>query len=275
LKKEKVMKKRFAAVAIAAFFAVVASYGARADDVITKIQKSGVLRVGVAPSPPDQSPNPDTGNYEGYNIDIGNQIAKILNVKLEVVPATWATLVSGLGANQYDMILSNLYATPERALVVTFTQPYAYNGLEVMVRKDSPIKTLDDLNSTDVTFSAMSGSVDAMYPAQLYPKSKTNALVSENVAAPVQEVVAGRASAYMIDTTTYPILSAQNPQIASQTRVLNDADHLIKPVGLAYAVRPEDAHLLNFLNVFIQDRINNGDFKALRQKWFDEYAKKK
>src|SRR5580700_7171843 len=116
-KRERVMKKQLAAVAIATFFTAVAAGSAWADDIITKIQKSGVLRVGVAPSPPDQSPNPDTGNYEGYNIEIGNQIAKILNVKLEVVPATWATLVSGLGANQYDMILSNLYATPERALV--------------------------------------------------------------------------------------------------------------------------------------------------------------
>ena len=107
-KRESVMRKQFAAVAMATFFAGVAASGAWADDIITKIQKSGVLRVGVAPSPPDQSPNPDTGNYEGYNIDMGNQIAKILNVKLEVVPATWATLVSGLGANQYDMILSNL-----------------------------------------------------------------------------------------------------------------------------------------------------------------------
>jgi polar amino acid transport system substrate-binding protein len=114
-----------------------------------------------------------------------------------------------------------------------------------------------------------------VYPTQLYPKSKTNALVSENVAAPVQEVVAGRATAYMIDPTTYTILSAQNPQIASQTRVLNDADHLIKPVGLAYAVRPEDSHLLNFLDVFIQDRVNNGDYKALRAKWLDQYANKK
>ena len=269
------MKKQLAAVAMATFFAAVGVSGAWADDIITKIQKSGVLRVGVAPSPPDQSPNPDTGNYEGYNIDIGNQIAKILNVKLEVVPATWATLVSGLGANQYDMILSNLYATPERALVVSFTQPYAYNGLEVMVRKDSPVKSLDELNSADVTFSAMSGSVDAVYPGQLYPKTRTNALVSENVAAPVQEVVAGRATAYMIDPTTYTILSAQNPQIANQTRVLNDADHLIKPVGLAYAVRPEDSHFLNFLNVFIQDRVNNGDYKALRAKWLDQYANKK
>jgi polar amino acid transport system substrate-binding protein len=248
---------------------------AKAEDVISKIQKAGVLRVGMAPSPPDQSPNPDTGEYEGYNVDMANEIAKILNVKLQIVPATWSTLVPGLTADQYDVVLDNLYSTPERAIVVSFTEPYAYNGLLVMVSKDSPVKSLEQLDSPDVTFSAMSGSVDAVYPGQLYPKSKTKPLVSENVAAPVQEVMAGRATAYMIDPTTYTILKAQNPALGAQTRVLNDADHMLKPVGLSYAVRPEDTHMLNFLNVFIHDRNNIGEYKALRAKWLDQLAQKK
>jgi hypothetical protein len=33
--------------------------------------------------------------------------------------------------------------------------------------------------------------------------------------------------------------------------------------------------MLNFLNVFIQDRNNNGDYKALRSKWIDALAQKK
>ena len=255
--------------------AVLPATASHAEDLIAKIQKAGALRVGMAPSPTDQSPNPETGEYEGYNVEMANEVAKIMNVKLEIVPATWATLVSGLAANQYDVIFSNLFATPERALVVSFTQPYAFNGFMVMVRKDSPVASLDQLNSPDVTFVGMSGSVESIYPPQIYPNSKTNVLVGENVAAPAQDVLAGRATAHMIDPTTFAILKAQNPELASRTRLLNDADHLLKPVGLSYAVRPEDTHMLNFLNVFIQDRINNGEYKALRAKWFDKLGEKK
>jgi cyclohexadienyl dehydratase len=255
--------------------ALAPAAAARAEDVIAKIQKAGVFRVGMAPSPSDQSPNPDTGEYEGYNVEMANEIAKIMNVKLQIVPATWATLVSGLAADQYDVIFANLFATPERALVVSFTQPYAFNGFMVMVLKDSPIKSLDQLDSPDVTFVGMTGSVESIFPPQIYPKSKTKALVGENVAAPAQEVLAGRATAHMIDPTTFAILKAQNPELASRTRLLNDADHLLKPVGLSYAVRPEDTHMLNFLNVFIQDRINNGEYKILRAKWLEKLGEKK
>lgn len=264
---------------IAAAFMTLAlamsSVAAHAEDLIAKIQKAGVIKVGMAPSPSDQSPNPDSGEYEGYNVEMAGEIAKLMNVKLQIVPATWATLVSGLAADQYDIVFANLFATPERALVVSFTQPYAFNGFMVMVLKDSPIASLDQLDSPDVTFAGMSGSVESIYPPTLYPKSHTKVLVGENVAAPAQEVLAGRVTAHMIDPTTYAILKSQNPDLANKTRLLNDADHLLKPVGLSYAVRPEDTHMLNFLNVFIQDRINNGEYKALRAKWLDKLAEKK
>jgi polar amino acid transport system substrate-binding protein len=246
-----------------------------ADDLIAKIQKAGVFRVGMAPSPTDQSPNPATGEYEGYNVEMAQQIADLMKVKLKIVPATWATLVSGLVADQYDVIFANLFATPERALVVSFTQPYDFNGFQVMVLKDSPITSLDQLNDPGVTFVGMSGSVESIFPKEIYPKAKVSVLVGENVAAPTQDVLAGRATAHMIDPTTYAILKAQNPEIAAKTRLINDRDHLLKPVGLSYAVRPENTHMLNFLNVFIQDRINNGQYKALRSKWFDKLGEKK
>ena len=45
-------------------------------------------------------------------------------------------------------------------------------------------------------------------------------------------------------------------------------------VGLAYAVRPENLHMLHFLNTFIQDFVRNGDHITLRDKWFDILAKR-
>ena len=61
---------------------------------------------------------------------------------------------------------------------------------------------------------------------------------------------------------------------AKRLRVLNDENNLVKPVGLAYAVRPETLHMLHFLNTFIQDFVRNGDHITLRDKWFDILAKR-
>ena len=43
-------------------------------------------------------------------------------------------------------------------------------------------------------------------------------------------------------------------------------------MGLAYAVRPDDLHMLNFLNTFIRDFVRNGEHVTLRDKWFDALA---
>ena len=54
--------------------------------------------------------------------------------------------------------------------------------------------------------------------------------------------------------------------------MLNDEDHLLKPVGLAYAVRPEDMHMLQFLNTFLRDFVRNREHITLRDHWFDLLA---
>ena len=102
-------------------------------DLIPAIQDRGVLKVGMAESPPWQSPNPASGEYEGFNVDLAQRAADLMGVKLEVVPATWSTLIPGLSAKQYDVVFANLFATPQRALVVNFTEPYSTYGFHIVV----------------------------------------------------------------------------------------------------------------------------------------------
>ena len=70
------------------------------------------------------------------------------------------------------------------------------------------------------------------------------------------------------------LISSKNPDLKNKIRILNDETKLLKPVGLAYAVRPGDAHLLQFLNTFIRDFVRNGENITLRDKWFEELAKR-
>ena len=71
---------------------------ARAEeaDLVKEIQGRGSLKVGMAESPPWQSPNPKSGEYEGFNVDLAKRAADVMGVKLEIVPATWSTLIPGL-----------------------------------------------------------------------------------------------------------------------------------------------------------------------------------
>lgn len=261
---------RFAAVLVAATFAA----GSVQAGLIEEIQDRGVLKVGMAESPPWQSPNPESGKYEGFNVDLAVRVAGIMDVELEIVPATWSTLIPGLKAKQYDVIFANLFATPPRALVVNFTEAYSTYGFHIVVNADSKIMSLDDVNSPDVTFVGMSGTVEESYPKEVFPDAEVRGIVSNDVAAWIGEVASGQADAAFLDPGTFRLLRAKNPNLESRLRVLNDEDNLLKPVGLAYAVRPEDTHMLQFLNTFIQDFVRNGEHITLRDHWFDLLAER-
>ena len=261
---------RFAAVLAAAAFAA----GSVQAGLIEEIQDRGVLKIGMAESPPWQSPNPESGKYEGFNVDLAARVAGIMDVELEIVPATWSTLIPGLKAKQYDVIFANLFATPPRALVVNFTEAYSTYGFHIVVNADSKIMSLDDVNSPDVTFVGMSGTVEESYPKEVFPNAEVRGIVSNDVAAWIGEVASGQADAAFLDPGTFRLLRAKNPNLEARLRVLNDEDNLLKPVGLAYAVRPEDTHMLQFLNTFIQDFVRNGEHITLRDHWFDLLAER-
>lgn len=247
---------------------------AQNTSLVKEIKSRGTLKVGMAESPPWQSPNPQSGQYEGFNVDLAKRVADIMGVKLEVVPATWSTLVPGLEAKQYDVVFANLFATPQRALVVNFTEPYSTYGFHVVVSANSKVKSLQDLNSPDVTFVGVSGTVEETYPKELYPQAKVKGLANSDVPTWIGEVASGQADAAFLDPGTFRILKAKNPNLERRLRVLNGEDALVKPVGLAYAVRPEDTHMLEFLNTFIRDFVRNGEHVTLRDKWFDVLAKR-
>ncbi|MDG2404303.1 MAG: ABC transporter substrate-binding protein [Paracoccaceae bacterium] len=248
--------------------------GVASADLIKEIQDRGVLKVGMAESPPWQSPNPLSGIYEGFNVDLAERAADLMGVKLEVVPATWSTLIPGLSAKQYDVVFANLFATPKRALVVNFTEPYSTYGFHIVVNASSRLQSLDDLNSGDVTFVGMSGTVEESYPKELYPNAKVKGIATNDIATWIGEVASGQADAAFLDPGTFRILKTKNSTLGDKLRVLNGESDLVKPVGLAYAVHPENSHMLQFLNTFIKDFVRNGEHITLRDTWFEILAKR-
>lgn len=269
----RLFRRLTAAIALALAASVSAPAPATAaGNLIAEIQQRGTLRVGVAESPPWQSPNPMTGEYEGFNIDLAGRIADIMGVQLEIVPATWSTLIAGLEAGQYDLVGANLFATAPRALVVSFTRPYSTYGFHIVVNADSPIQSMDDLNDPSVTFVGMSGTVEETYPAEMFPEANVRAIATNDIGAWIGEVASGQADAAFLDPGTYRILVTRAPAMGQRLRLLNSEDDLVMPVGLAWAVRPTEIHFLNFLNTFIDEVVRSDEHITLRDEWFARIA---
>ena len=258
----------FLAMCVASVAFASAAAAQDATDQISAIKDAGVLRVALAESLPMQFKNPDSGQWEGYNVDMANDLAEVMGVKLEIVDATWQTLIPGLMAGKYDICMVDMWATPKRAMTVVFTDAYNVYGWSVMVRDDLEAETWEDLNKEGITISVLSGTADEQTAKSNFPNATVRGLVSENVNAPRLEVASGRADAHVTDLLNIKIFMARNSQ--AKVRLLQE-DRVMSPTGLAYAIRPGNYHFLNFLNTWINARRESGVADQLKDKWIHDF----
>ena len=106
-----------------------------AESNLDKILSSGVLKVGTTGDwDPMTMKDPATNKYKGFDIDVMNELAKDMGVKVEFVPAEWKTIVSGITSARYD-ISTSVTKTPKRAEVAGFTDTYYKYGTVPLVLK--------------------------------------------------------------------------------------------------------------------------------------------
>ena len=80
--------------------------------VVDAVKASGTMRVGLNVALPWLGQNPQTREFFGPAMEIGNEIAKALGVKMAISTAASDVIVAGLQANQYDLAIAPLFATP-------------------------------------------------------------------------------------------------------------------------------------------------------------------
>ena len=129
------MKKIIASIIISLISTVSYADG-HANSKLAAIQKSGELRVGTTGDwDPMSMKDPATNKYKGFDIDVMNELAKDMGVKVKFVPAEWKTIVAGITADRYD-ISTSVTKTAKRAEVAGFTATYfKYATVPLVLKK--------------------------------------------------------------------------------------------------------------------------------------------
>jgi ABC-type amino acid transport substrate-binding protein len=125
-----------------------------ADSSMARIQERGQLVVGVKyDTPPFGSLNPQTNQVEGFDADLGRELARVLfgdEAKARFVEALSADRIPFLQDDRVDVVLSTMTITDERRQAIDFSEPYYLAGQSILVPWGSPIRTVDDLNDRTV-----------------------------------------------------------------------------------------------------------------------------
>ncbi len=118
------------------------------NDLLASIREKGTLTVSTDPAYPPQSElNKDTGEYEGFDIDVATEIAERLGVEIAWEAPAWETLISGGWNGRWDISVGSMTITPERAEVLYFTPPYYYTPASIAVHVDNT--TITDASGLD------------------------------------------------------------------------------------------------------------------------------
>jgi cyclohexadienyl dehydratase len=250
------VKKIFALITLLIF-----ATSANAESRLKTIQQNGELRVGTTGDwDPMSMKDPATNKYKGFDIDVMNELAKDMGVKVKFVPTEWKTIVSGITANRYDLSTS-VTKTPKRAEVAGFTETYyKYGTVPLVLKKNSKkFSTWNSLNNKDVTIATTLGTSQEEKAKEFFPKSKLKSV--EAPARDFQEVLSGRADGNITSSTEANKLVIKYPQLT----IVNDGEK--NPAFLAMMVPKGDKVWNDYVSKWIKDKKASGFFDTLLAKY--------
>ena len=138
---------------------------------LDEIKADGTINIGVFS---DKSPFgyvDENGEYQGYDVYLGNRIGEDLGVKVNYVSTEAASRVEYLETGKVDLILANFTVTEERAQKVDFALPYMNVALGVVSPDSRVIKSLDEITADDQII-VISGTTAEDYLVKNYPDIK-------------------------------------------------------------------------------------------------------
>ena len=136
---------RTALLVTAAVLISACSGGATPGGLLDVVTKAGTIRVSTDPQYPPQSQLKDDGTFEGFDIDVANEIAKRMGLKAEFVTPDWSVITAGGWSGRWDMSVGSMTVTSPRQKVLDFSPPYYYTPAQMAASTSSGITTLDGL----------------------------------------------------------------------------------------------------------------------------------
>jgi polar amino acid transport system substrate-binding protein len=208
----------------------------------------------------DQSGTPD-----GVSVRLAEALAQKLARPLKIVPMEFSGLIPALKTGNVDLILSSMTATDERRQSIQFSEPYAFTGLALLVRKDSDIQSITDLKSPGRTVTAKASTTGETWAIKNLPGAKR--VVFEDQTACVLEVAQGRADAFIYDQLSIYQYAEAN---RGTTR------GLLKPFveeSWAIGIAKGNEGLLGQVNAFLEDFRKQDGFGKLGEQYLKKEKK--
>jgi polar amino acid transport system substrate-binding protein len=229
-----------------------------ADSALKHVLTTGTVKVATCLSFTPFGFTNQQGRPDGYDVDIANELAKDMGVKLEVVDTTSSNRIPNLQTNKVDVVFCNFTRTLERAKEISFTDPYVVATEGLLVRSGSGITSLESMKGR--TVAVVKGSTNADVLRERGVDVKVAEFDSSQAA--VLAVKQGQADAMVEDSNYLQYQAKLNPGLEVVT------SNLVPLEYNGFGVKQGDQVWLDYLNQFLFELNTSGKNLELYRKWF-------
>jgi polar amino acid transport system substrate-binding protein len=264
LKKRRNVMRMAKIVRILLLVVFVAGLTAMAQaDTLEDIIQRGELRVAVQTQGPPFSFVDKNGERTGSSVEFCKLMAQEMGVKVVFLDYDWDGLIPALLSKKADILAADMTAKLGRALKVSFTNPFYTTGQVMYVKAGSSIKSAADANKPEITVATLLGSSYTETAKKHMPKAKIKEYKGGGNIA-MNAVVAGHADVGVADLSSVNAMAATYPP-----GTLTILPTMLSYEPLSFAVRPEDRHLLEWVNLFFDWIRADGRYDANMKYWVE------
>jgi len=202
------------------------------------------------------------GTPTGVGVDMAHALGEYLHRPIQIENMPFEGLIPALKTGRIDLIISSMTATDERRKSIDFSDPYLSTGLSILVKKNSPIKSIADIDKSGVTVVLKTGTTSAIYAKDHFKNATVLPLQQDTACA--LEVVQGKADAFIYDQMS--IYQFAKKHLDTTIGLLEPFQHESWAIG----IRKGNVALEKQVNAFLSDFKAKKGFDALGDKYLKE-----
>jgi len=206
----------------------------------------------------------ENGKVTGFDIDIITAIAKEANLKIDgdIKTMDFQGLIPAIQTGSLDVAVAGITIKPERAEQVNFSKPYYKSGISILVKKDSTITGVPDLQGKTVAVKLGTTGDLMMSKEQGVTVKRFN-----NIDEAYRELQNSGAEAVIFDNPVHQnYINTGHDNVKVVGSLLTGEDYGI-------AVTKKDAQLVNKINDGFDKIIQSGEYEKIYHKYFkDNYG---
>jgi polar amino acid transport system substrate-binding protein len=226
--------------------------------------------------PPQSSLNEETGEWEGFDIDVATEIANRMGVEVEFITPGWEQIIAGNWQDRWDVSVGSMTVTPERDEVLHFATPYYYTPAAVAVREEDAATMTDVATDFDgATIGVCGGCTYEFYldGSLNIPGEEIEFVIDDaevatyNTDVPaIKDLEVGRLDAAISSLTT--LQGAQEG--GSAIEIVGNVFYEPLSVAVDRSAELDPTSFVEELDRIVQEMHSDGTLGALSEEWFGQ-----